>query len=119
VITFTITITNNGPGVANDLIVESHVPDGTTLTSWMCNGSSVKAGGADHFTCGTRGAAPAPNHPLVFAVSALAPGATIIEQFTVQVDHNVNHNSAIVDHAHAYAANADLADSNVASVIVK
>ena len=52
-------------------------------------------------------------------VCALAPGASIIEQFTVQVDHNVNHNSAIVDHAHAYAANADLADSNQASVIVK
>jgi uncharacterized repeat protein (TIGR01451 family) len=118
-ITFTITITNAGPGVANDLIVESHVPDGTTLTSWMCNGTNVKASSVDHFTCGTLGQAPAPNHPLVFAVSALAPGASIIEQFTVQVDHNVNHNSAIVDHAHAYAVNADLADSNQASVIVK
>jgi uncharacterized repeat protein (TIGR01451 family) len=118
-ITFKITITNTGPGVANDLVVESHVPDGTTLTSWMCNGRNVKANGTDHFTCGTLGAAPAPNHPLVFAVSALAPGASIIEQFTVQVDHNVNHNSAIVEHAHAYAANADLADSNQVSVIVK
>jgi uncharacterized repeat protein (TIGR01451 family) len=118
-ITFTITITNAGPGVANDLVVESHVPDGTTLTSWMCNGRNLKANGIDHFTCGTLGAAPAPNHPLVFAVSALAPGASIIEQFTVQVDHNVNHNSAIVDHGHAYAANADLADSNQVSVIVK
>jgi uncharacterized repeat protein (TIGR01451 family) len=118
-ITFTITITNTGPGVANDLIVESHVPDGTALSSWMCNGTSMKAGSADHFTCGTLGRAPAPNHPLVFAVSGLAQGASIIEQFTVQVDHNVNHNSAIVDHAHAYAANADLADSNQASVIVK
>lgn len=118
-ITYTITITNAGPGVANDIVVESHVPDGASLSSWMCNGSQIRARGADHFTCGTLGGAPAPNHPLVFAVSALAPGATIIEQFSVQVDHNVKHNSAIVDHAHAYAANADLADSNVASVIVK
>jgi uncharacterized repeat protein (TIGR01451 family) len=118
-ITYTITITNAGPGIANDVVVESHVPDGTSLSSWMCNGSIVTANGADHFTCGTLGSAPAPNHPLVFAVSALAPGSTIIEQFTVQVDHNVNHNSVIVDHAHAYAANADLSDSNQASVIVK
>ena len=118
-ITFTVTITNNGPGVANDLVVESHVPDGASLVSWMCNGATVYANGADHFTCGTLGAAPAPNHPLVWAVSALAPGATITQTFTVRVDHNVNHNSAIVDHAHSYAANADLADSNEASVIVK
>jgi uncharacterized repeat protein (TIGR01451 family) len=118
-ITYTITITNSGPGVADDLVVETHVPDGATLSSWMCYGSQVNAAGADHFTCGTLGSAPAPNHPLVFAVSALAPGATIIEQFSVRVDHNVKHNSAIVDHAHTYAANADLADSNEASVIVK
>lgn len=118
-ITYTVTITNAGPGIANDVVVESHVPDGTSLFSWMCSGSLVTAKGADHFTCGTLGGAPAPNHPLVFAVSALAPGSTIIEQFTVQVDHNVKHNSAIVEHAHAYASNADLSDSNVASVIVK
>ena len=118
-ITFTVTITNNGPGVANDVVVESHVPDGASLVSWMCNGTLVNANGADHFTCGSLGSAPAPNHPLVWGVSGLAPGATITQTFTVKVDHNVNHNSAIVDHAHAYAANADLADSNEVSVIVK
>ena len=118
-ITFTITITNNGPGVAKDLVVESDVPDGATLVSWMCNGALVNANGADHFRCGSLGSAPAPNHALVWAAPALAQGATITQTFTVQVDHNVSHNSAIVDRAHTYAANADLADSNEASVIVK
>lgn len=118
-ITYTITVTNAGPGVANDLVVESHVPDGAALYSWVCNGSQVMARGADQFTCGALGAAPPPTHPLVFAVATLAPGTTIIEQFSVQVDHNVKHNSAIVDHAHAYAVNADLADSSDALVIVK
>jgi uncharacterized repeat protein (TIGR01451 family) len=118
-ITFTITITNAGPGVATDLVIESHVPDGATLSSWMCNGTSFQAMGADHFTCGTLGDAPNPEHAHVYAVPALATGATITESFTVQVDHNVDHNSAIVDHAHAYASNADLADSNEVAVIVK
>lgn len=118
-ITYTITVANTGPGVANDLVIESHVPDGTTLVGWMCNGTSVSANGASSFTCGTLGSAPKPNHPLVFAVSALAPGASITEQFTVDVDHDVAHNSAIVEHAHAYAANADLADSPAVAVIVQ
>jgi uncharacterized repeat protein (TIGR01451 family) len=118
-ITYTITVTNNGTGAANDVVVESHVPDGSSLVSWVCSGQTVNAEGASSFTCGTLGSAPAPDHPLVFAVSGLAPGATITEQFTVSVDHSVKHNSAIVDHAHAYAANADLADSNIVSVIVR
>ncbi|MGZ4104235.1 MAG: hypothetical protein ACXVP8_03130 [Actinomycetota bacterium] len=118
-ITYTITITNAGPGVANDLVVESHVPDGTSLLAWMCNGTSVSANGASSFTCGALGSAPKPNHPLVFAVSALASGASITEQFTVDVNHDVAHNSAIVEHAHAYAANADLADSPTTAVIVR
>src|SRR5205085_8627583 len=118
-ITYTITVTNTGAAAATDLVVESHVPDGSSLVSWVCNGKTINANGASSFRCGTLGSAPAPNHPLVFAVSGLAPGASITERFTVSVDHSVKHNSAIVDHAHAYAANADLADSNIVSVIVR
>jgi uncharacterized repeat protein (TIGR01451 family) len=118
-ITYAITVTNTGSGAANDVVVESHVPDGASLTSWACNGSTVQAKGATSFTCGSLGSAPAPNHPLVFAFSSLPSGASITERFTVTVDPNVRHNSAIVDHAHAYATNADLADSNSVSVIVR
>ena len=118
-ITYTITVTNTGSGAASDVVVESHVPDGSSLSSWQCAGQTVQANGASSFTCGSIGSAPAPNHPLVFAVSSLAPGASVIERFTVVVDPNVKHNSAIVDHAHAYAVNADLADSNIASVVVR
>ena len=118
-IAYTITVKNTGAAAATDLVVESHVPDGSSLVSWGCKGKTIYANGAATFTCGTLGSAPAPNHPLVFAVSGLAPGASITERFTVSVDHIVKHNSAIVDHAHTYAANADLADSNIVSVIVR
>ncbi|HJT37774.1 MAG TPA: hypothetical protein VJ818_05060 [Actinomycetota bacterium] len=118
-ITYAITVTNTGSGAANDVVIESHVPDGASLTSWVCNASTVQANGATSFTCGSLGSAPAPNHPLVFAVHSLSSGSSITERFTVTVDPNVRHNSAIVDHAHAYATNADLADSNSVSVIVR
>ncbi|HJT37065.1 MAG TPA: hypothetical protein VJ818_01465 [Actinomycetota bacterium] len=118
-ISYTVTVTNTGTGAANDVVVESHIPDGASLTSWVCNGSTVQANGVTSFTCGSLGSAPAPNHPLVFAVHSLSPGASVTERFTVTVDPNVRHNSAIVDHAHAYATNADLADSNSVSVIVR
>jgi uncharacterized repeat protein (TIGR01451 family) len=118
-ITYTITVSNTGSEIASDLVIESHVPDGTSLSSWVCGGITLPAKGASSFTCGSVGSAPAPNHPLVFALRSLAPGASITEHFTVSVDPNVKHNSAIVDHAHAYAANADLADSNIVSVVVR
>ncbi|HEV2686675.1 MAG TPA: hypothetical protein VGW79_08555 [Actinomycetota bacterium] len=118
-ITYTIIVTNTGSGTASNVVIESHVPDGASLSSWLCDGKTVQAKGASSFTCGTVGSAPAPNHPLVFAVPSLAPGASAIERFAVTVDPNVKHNSAIVDHAHAYAVNADLADSNIVSVVVR
>ena len=118
-ISYAITVTNTGSGAADEVVIESHVPDGTSLLSWVCNGSTVKANGATSFTCGSVGSAPMPNHPLVFAVPSLLPGASITEHFTVDIDPNVKHNSAIVDHAHAYAVNADLADSNIVSVVVR
>jgi uncharacterized repeat protein (TIGR01451 family) len=117
-ITYTIRVGNAGPGTATHLVIESHVPDGTTLEGWRCGASTVSANGADHFTCGTLGPGQTPNHPIVYAVPSLAPGESIAVTFWVSVDHNV-HNSAIVDHAHAYADNADLADSEQVSVIVK
>jgi len=118
-ITYTIIVSNTGSEIASDLVIESHVPDGTSLSSWVCGGTTVQAKGASSFTCGSVGSAPTPNHPLVFALRSLAPGASVTEHFTVSVDPNVKHNSAIVDHAHAYAANADLADSNIVSVVVR
>jgi uncharacterized repeat protein (TIGR01451 family) len=118
-IVYTIQVTNTGPVSAAGLVIESHVPDGTSLSGWTCDGDDVKAHGADSFSCGDLGAAPAPNHPLVFTAAALAPGGWIVERFWVRIDHNVNHNTVIIDHAHAYAANADLADSDMVSVIVR
>jgi uncharacterized repeat protein (TIGR01451 family) len=117
-ITYTIHVGNAGPGTATHLVIESHVPDGTTLEGWNCGGTRVDAGGADHFTCGTLGQGQTPNHPVVFAVPSLAPGQSVTVTFWVSVDHNV-HNSALVDHAHAFADNADLADSEEVTVIVK
>jgi uncharacterized repeat protein (TIGR01451 family) len=118
-ITYTMRVTNAGPGTANGLVVESHVPDGTTLSGWVCGGATVQADGADQFTCGTLASGQKPNHPIVFAVPSLAPGESVVETFWVRVDRNVNHNSAIVDHAHAFAINADLADSEEVAVIVR
>jgi uncharacterized repeat protein (TIGR01451 family) len=117
-ITYTIRVTNSGPVTADHLIVETHVPDGTTLEGWTCNGKTFSAGGADHFTCGSLGSAR-PDHPIVFAMPSLASGASVVETFWVGIDHNVGHNTAIVDHAHAFAENADVVDSSLVTVVVK
>jgi len=118
-ITYTIRVANGGDAAANRVVVESHVPDGTTLRSWTCNGVTVKAGGgATGFTCGDPGT-PKPDHPLVWAFPTLAPGASVVVQVSVRIDPSVPHNANIVDHAHAYASNADLTDSDEVSVIVR
>jgi uncharacterized repeat protein (TIGR01451 family) len=117
-IVYTIRVSNTGPVTAHGVIIQSHVPDGTSLQGWKCNGTSVLANGADHFTCGTVGSAH-PDHPLVFALSSLAPGASVVETFWVRIDHNVGHNTNIVDHAHAFAENADVVDSALVSVVIK
>lgn len=117
-ITYTIRVANGGNSAANRVVIESHVPDGTTLRSWTCNGKTVSANGAASFTCGNPGT-PKPDHPLVWAFPTLAPGASVTVQFSVRIDPAVPHNANIVDHAHAYASNADLTDSDDVSVIVR
>ena len=116
VVVYTIRVVNGGPGTARGVVVESHVPDGTTLKAWECDGRRVATNGAASFTCG----APAgqPNHPIVFAVGDVAPGSAVTETFWVRVDHGVVHDSAIADHAHVYANGVDLIDSEPVSVIV-
>jgi hypothetical protein len=79
----------------------------------------VKAvSGSSGFVCGDPGS-PAPDHPLVWAFPSLAPGAEVTVQFWVRLDPSVDHNANIVDHAHAYASNVDLTDSDDVSVIVR
>ena len=117
-ITYTIRVANGGSATANRVVVESHVPDGTSLRSWTCDGQTIQANGASSFTCGDPGS-PAPDHPVVWAFASLAPGASLAVQFTVRIDPAVPHNANIVDHAHAYASNADLTDSDPVSVIVR
>ncbi len=117
-ITYTVRVANSGNATANGVVVESHVPDGTTLRSWTCGGQTVQANGQTSFVCGDPGS-PAPDHPLVWAFGSLAQGASLTVQFTVRIDPAVPHNANIVDHAHAYATNADLTDSDPVSVIVR
>ena len=115
-IVYTIRVANAGPGSAQDLVIQSHVPDGTTLAGWTCNGATVQADGRDSFACGTASATP--THPVVFGVSSLGSGAQILERFWVTVNHDVRRHTDLTNHAHVYARDVDPVDSEPASVLI-
>lgn len=116
VVTYSIRVSNGGPGLADGVVVESHVPDGATLAGYECDGAFVAAKGDEGFTCGP--VASASSHALLFGIASLPAGSDVVLRFSVRVDRGLHHNTAITNHAHAFAANADLVDSEQATVIV-
>jgi uncharacterized repeat protein (TIGR01451 family) len=116
VVTYSIRVSNTGPGVADGVVVESHVPDGTALVAWECDGATVAADGRDAFTCGP--VSSSNTHAARFGLSSLPAGSQVILRFSVRVDRGLKHNTAITNHAHAFASNADLVDSEQVTVIV-
>lgn len=118
-IVYSLRVTNAGPGAARGVVIESHVPDGTTLRGWTCDDENFKAEGAESLTCGNLASAAATTHPVVFVIPVLAEGESAVREFWVRVGHGAMHNAAIVNHAHVYARDADLADSDEVSVIVR
>lgn len=114
IVTYSLAVTNSGDGTAENIVVASHIPDGTSLEGWMCDGSAHNAEGATSVTCGTDHERP--DHDVVFGARRLAPAETITFLFWVRVNPGVRHNTAISTHAHCSASNADLIDSGEVSV---
>lgn len=115
-IVYTVGVANTGAAPARDVVVESHVPDGTTLAGWECDGDRIAAEGRDGFVCGD--GARSSSHAVSFAFGELPAGGRITMSFWVKVDKQVGHNTAIVQHAHVYANEADLKDSEEVVAVV-
>ena len=127
-ISYTQSVTNNGPAVETNATFTDTIPAGTTLVSftppanWTCN--AIAAGGTGTFTCTLNGGqniavGASVNFPLVVKVAASnVPGSTITNSPTVSStvgDPVASNNSATVKTIVASPTQADVSITKTAS----
>lgn len=120
-ITYTIVVSNAGPVAATNAVLESHVPEHTTLIGGgQCGPTYVKVD--PEGACVDVSpvfAAPAPGeHGVVFRFPRLASYSTEIVTFSVRVGYDAPKGESIENHSHLSAENASASDSRAVAVRV-
>lgn len=118
-ITYTITVTNVGEGVAKGLRVLSHIPEHTTYVAGEeCGGETVRIEDNDEVpggksTCVAFPVGPPPRggHDFANEIGALNPGQRTVTIFTVAVDPDAP-DGTIANHAHVDSQDHPRLDSN-------
>ena len=103
---YTVTVINNGPSDASNIVVNDAVPAGTTISSWSCVGSSCAAASGSGAISET--------------IASLAAGELVTYTVNVEVPFSytgtlLNTASASADEADPNSSNNSADDSNVTS----
>lgn len=105
-ITYTVHVENVGRATARNALVQSHVPEGTTLvTGTDCDGNAVQIqpGGDDAPVClNVQPPAPNPEGHITYFYASIPAGGSEVWTFRVRVN-DVEPGTPIVNHAHASA----------------
>ncbi|MFD2602556.1 choice-of-anchor L domain-containing protein, partial [Flavobacterium suzhouense] len=89
--TYTVTVTNNGPAAATNVVVNNAVPAGVTNFSWSGNGVPVTAGALNN-TIGTMTVGQVVTYTVTFDVPAGYNAATLVSQTVVTSDRDSDNN---------------------------
>jgi uncharacterized repeat protein (TIGR01451 family) len=123
-VTYTQTVTNNGPGTANTLSFTETIPANTTFQSltpgsWACPVLSVGYTGSFTCTLGSLAAAASAPFSLVVQVNANTPSGTVIGDTasvsSVTSDPNASNNSATATVTVGTGTSADVAITKTAA----
>ena len=102
IITYKITVYNDGEGDAKNVIIHDTVPEHTTYVEKDSNNEYVKKASTTTITSNTR--------------ETLAPGESFSETFTVMVDKIENENTIITNTAKVTADNSEDVSSNTVRI---
>ncbi|PZR09767.1 MAG: hypothetical protein DI539_21670, partial [Flavobacterium psychrophilum] len=88
---YTVTVTNNGPAAATNVVVNNAVPAGVTNFSWSGNGVPVTAGALNN-TIGNMAVGQVVTYTVTFDVPAGYNAATLVSQTVVTSDRDPDTN---------------------------
>jgi uncharacterized repeat protein (TIGR01451 family) len=95
-VTYTVSVTNNGPSDASSVLVTDTAPTGTTISSWTCTGASCPAASGSGNIAET--------------AATLASGDSLV--YTVNVDVPSSFSGSLTNTATASAAETESNNTN-------